>query len=107
MAGNYLMGLARASAIRHSAELPGESTSYFLDTTLAWPCQIAILKRQKNLKTPIEAQINNHGRRQETANAKPAFHPLGEGSEAKCIVIHSCPSAVFFLLIHLQLPDLG
>jgi len=26
LAGNYLMGLARASAIRPSAELPGEST---------------------------------------------------------------------------------
>ncbi len=41
------------------------------------------------------------------ANTKPAFHPLGEGFEAKCIVVHSCPSAVFLLLIQPQLPNLG
>ncbi len=30
-----------------------------------------------------------------------------EGSEAKCTVVHSRPSAVFFLLTQLQLPNLG
>src|SRR5439155_11407306 len=47
-------------------------------------------------------------------NTKSAFRPLGEGSEAKCIGVHSClpvwqtgPSAVFLLLIRLQLPNLG
>jgi len=36
---------------------------------------------------------------------KPAFHPLGEGSEAKCIVVHSCASAVFLHLVQPQLPN--
>src|SRR5207247_11124449 len=57
---------------------------------------------EMNPKTAIEPQIDDHGRRYETANSKSAFHPLGEGSEAKCIVVHSRPSAVFLLLIQLR-----
>ena len=67
-----------------------------------------------NLRTAIEPQMNDHGRRYETANSNRSFGPLSEDSKPKCIVVHSClpvwqtaPSAVFLLLIQLQLRKPG